>query len=246
MAKSGRQLSASAASTGAIGPLREMRADGGDEVSAGGKTDHADLVRIDMPLRGMLANKPQRALRVLQRCLHFRVVAMTVDQGGTGVGHAVLQQHAGDAARGQPVADLRAFEVHGQDLVAAAGEHHHGHAGVVALGRVHGHRRPADVRGRSRTPASDRGPGPAAFRARSPPGHARARVARRRRGRPVQSRRRRWRTRSDKRRAARGDPAGENGVVPQIHSCANLPRMSWSDGRLFQPRAAKDKNAAGA
>jgi hypothetical protein len=38
-----------------IRPLREVRADGSGEVPAGGKADYADLVRVDMPLRGVLA-----------------------------------------------------------------------------------------------------------------------------------------------------------------------------------------------
>src|SRR5438128_976712 len=61
-----------------IRPLREMRAYGSDEMPAGGKADHADLVRIDTPLRGVLAHQPDRALRVLQRRLYFRIYAPIV------------------------------------------------------------------------------------------------------------------------------------------------------------------------
>ena len=100
-----------------------------------------------MPLRRVLPHQPQRALRVLQRGLHLRVDApiVLVVPPRTRARHAVLQQHAGDAARCQPVADLRALQIHGQELVTPAGKHHHRHAGVAALGRIHRHRRPADI-----------------------------------------------------------------------------------------------------
>jgi len=47
--------------------LREMRADVRDQVAASGKSEHADLVRVDMPLGGVQAQQSDCSLRVLQR-----------------------------------------------------------------------------------------------------------------------------------------------------------------------------------
>ena len=63
-----------------------------------------------------------------------RVVAVAVHQGGTGVGHPGIS-NAGDAAGGQPVADLRCLRSPWPSTVAAAGENDHGHAGIAPWGQ---------------------------------------------------------------------------------------------------------------
>src|SRR6478735_2997283 len=76
----------------------EASADCGGEMSASGETNHANLVCIDMPLRGVLAHETQCALRVLHCRLHLRVIATSVLHRRTRIRHAVLEQNAGDAA----------------------------------------------------------------------------------------------------------------------------------------------------
>jgi len=50
---------------GWIRPLRKLRTDARDDVSASGKPDHANLVRIDVPLHCVQTHQPHGALRVL-------------------------------------------------------------------------------------------------------------------------------------------------------------------------------------
>lgn len=44
----------------------EIRAGLGCEIAAGGESEHADLVRVNMPFRRIEADQSDRALRVLQ------------------------------------------------------------------------------------------------------------------------------------------------------------------------------------
>ena len=81
---------------------------------SGGKAEDADAIGIDVPLGGVRADDAEGALRVLQGGGRFRI--------GAGVGHAVFHQDAGDADGVEPVADFGAFEIDGEDVVAAAGE----------------------------------------------------------------------------------------------------------------------------
>src|ERR1700681_2756448 len=48
--------------------LLEVRAKCSSQVSAGGESQYADTIGINVPLGGMGADNPQRALGVLQRC----------------------------------------------------------------------------------------------------------------------------------------------------------------------------------
>jgi hypothetical protein len=125
----------------------ESRAGLCHQITARRKSEHAHLVRIDMPLGGVQAYQPQRSLRIFQR-RHGRgqIVRTTIalpDVRHTW--HAILQQYAGDATRRQPVAHLAAFEVDRQNLKAAARNHHDRRSGVLALRRVHRHRGARDI-----------------------------------------------------------------------------------------------------
>ena len=73
------------------------------KVSSGRETEHADAVRINVPLDGVGADDPDGALGILER---GRVGGI-----GSGVGHAIFDQHAADASRVQPVAHLSPLEV---------------------------------------------------------------------------------------------------------------------------------------
>src|SRR6187401_2257405 len=81
-----------------IRALVEASADCSGELSACGKADHANLVSIDMPVRGVLAHKPQRALRVLHCPLQLWVITTSVLHRRTRIRHAVLEQNAGNVA----------------------------------------------------------------------------------------------------------------------------------------------------
>ena len=70
--------------------------------------------RIDVPFGGVRADETDGALCVLESGRGFRIRA--------GVGDAIFENDAGDAAVGEPVADFRAFKVHGENVIAAAGE----------------------------------------------------------------------------------------------------------------------------
>ena len=79
-----------------IQPLLEMRADGCHQMPACRKPQYADLVRIDMPLRGMKPYQPHRPLRILQRHRRLRICAPAEP---TSSRNPILQQHASDPFR---------------------------------------------------------------------------------------------------------------------------------------------------
>src|SRR4051812_39705186 len=83
----------------------------------------------------MLTNQPYRALRILKCSLDFGIERVTVLHRRTRVRDAVLQQHAVDAARGQPVADLCALSTHGKSLITATGKYQRSDAAVAILSR---------------------------------------------------------------------------------------------------------------
>ena len=51
---------------GGVEAMVEVIADRGGEMAAGGEAEHADLVRIDVPLGGVKAYQTEGALRVFQ------------------------------------------------------------------------------------------------------------------------------------------------------------------------------------
>src|SRR6185295_7605505 len=107
----------------------------------------ADSVWIDLQLGGMEPQQSHRALSVLQRWLRLRVdatVAVALPRRPR-VRHAILEQHAGDAVRREPVTDLRALEVDREDLIAAARKDDDRRARVVPFRRINRVGRPRDV-----------------------------------------------------------------------------------------------------
>ena len=81
---------------------------------AGGEAEDADAIGIDVPFGGVRTDEADGALRVLEGGGGFWIRA--------GIGHAIFENNAGNAAGGEPVADFGAFEIDGEDVVAAAGE----------------------------------------------------------------------------------------------------------------------------
>ncbi len=94
-------------------------------------------LRIDVPLGGMGADEADGALRVLESGGRFWIWA--------GVGDAIFEDDAGDAAGGKPVADFGAFEVDREDVVAAAGEDDDRGAGGFCGGLVESDRGIGDI-----------------------------------------------------------------------------------------------------
>ncbi len=122
-------------------------ADVGDQMPAGRKAQYADLVRIDMQGLGLVTQDRDRALGVLQGHGHGRrllAVAGVVPVRPT-VRHAVFQHDAGHPLGGGPIADLGAFQVDGQDLVAAPREHHHRSPRIAPPGGIDREGRPGDI-----------------------------------------------------------------------------------------------------
>ena len=104
---------------------------------SGGEAEHADAIGIDVPLSGVRADKADGALRVLKSGGGFRIRA--------GVGDAIFEDDAGDAAGGEPVADFGAFEIHRENVIAAAGENDDCGAGGFGGRLVEGDSRRGDV-----------------------------------------------------------------------------------------------------
>ncbi len=126
-----------------IEALVVVHAHGCDEVPARGEAKHADLARIDVPLGGTGSHESHRPLRILQGHPGLRVRAGFWIR--THIRHPVLHHHARDASGSQPVADLGALEIHGQDLISTTRENDDCGARVLALCRIDGHGRPRDV-----------------------------------------------------------------------------------------------------
>jgi hypothetical protein len=70
-AKSGRQLSWSAASIGRVEALVVVRAQGSGQMRSGGEAEDADAVGIDLPLGGVSAHQAYGALRIFKGCGRF-------------------------------------------------------------------------------------------------------------------------------------------------------------------------------
>ena len=104
---------------------------------SGREAEHADSLGIDVPFDGVLANYAHGALSVLEGGVGFGVRA--------GAGDAILHEHAGDSGGVEPVADLGAFEIDGEDVVAASGKDDDGRSGVGRFGRIDGEGRYGDV-----------------------------------------------------------------------------------------------------
>ena len=115
----------------------EVGAERGSKMGARGEAEHAYAIGIDVPLGCVLANHAEGALRILQSRGGFGI--------RTGVGHAILHQHAGHVDGVEPVADLCAFKIDGENLVAAAGKDNHRRSRCGAFRRINRQRRIRDV-----------------------------------------------------------------------------------------------------
>ena len=108
---------------GRVGFLIEIGAGRGGQVAAGGESQHADAGGVDAPF---LARD-----RTTRKARWASCSGRGVADGAFMGRHAVFQQHAGDADGIQPLADFGAFEIEGQDTVAAAGRDDDRCAGVL-------------------------------------------------------------------------------------------------------------------
>ena len=99
----------------------------GGEVASGGEADDADFVGVDVPLGGVGAGDADGLLGVLH--------VLGVFGEAAAFGDSVFDGDAGDADGVEPVADLGAFEVPSEVVVAAAGEDEDCGSGVVLRGR---------------------------------------------------------------------------------------------------------------
>lgn len=125
---------------GSIGAFIKTGAGGGNEMAAGGEADDADFVAGDAPVGSLGAYERDGALSVFERQGRFAVRFFLV------IWDAIFQEHSGNAFGVEPVTNLGAFEIDGEDLIAAAGKDDDSGAGVfVAFRRVDGHGRHGDV-----------------------------------------------------------------------------------------------------
>ena len=111
---------------GVVSALVEIRAGSGGEMASGGESEHTDALGVDLPFASVVADEADGALGVLEG----RGVARSAGAGG----HTVLEQGAVDADGVEPAADLGAFEVEGEDVVASAWKDDHGGAGILLFG----------------------------------------------------------------------------------------------------------------
>ena len=96
-----------------------MRAQRAGQMPAGGKAQHADARRIDLPLRRASPHSANGPLAIHHR--HRMHVA--------GAVHAVLEHKRGDAKRSKPIADIEPLVGHRQAAVTAARKNNDGGAG---------------------------------------------------------------------------------------------------------------------
>ena len=108
-----------------IEALLVVGAESGGEMCTGREAEHADALRIDVPLRSVRADHADSSLGVLKRGVRL--------WEGPRVRNPVFQQNAGDCFFAQPVANLSAFQIDGKNVVAASGENDDRGAGVLAF-----------------------------------------------------------------------------------------------------------------
>lgn len=78
-------------------------------MTAGGKTENADSIQIEIPFARVLARQPKRALRVEQR------------HEGALSRQPIFQHDAGDIVLAQPARDAVTFGFQAKHFVTAAG-----------------------------------------------------------------------------------------------------------------------------
>src|SRR5260370_42623118 len=108
-----------------IEPLIKMSAERRRKVSSCGETEHADALRVNLPLRRVGTHDTERALCVLKRGRGFGI--------RTCVRNTVLQQNTSDSHRVEPLTHFRAFQVNRKNSVAAGWKHKDGRARALAL-----------------------------------------------------------------------------------------------------------------
>ena len=72
---------------------------------SGRESEHADAMRINVPLGGVGPDHSERALGILKSSRRLGI--------RSGVGHTIFEQNAIDAHGVQPLANLGAFEFNG-------------------------------------------------------------------------------------------------------------------------------------
>ena len=105
-----------------------MRAEEDGEMGAGGEADDADAVGVDVPVGGVGAGEAHGLLGVFEVGGIFWIAAI--------FWNAVLDEQACHADGVEPVADVEAFAIPGEDAVAAARKDESGGAGVVIVRRI--------------------------------------------------------------------------------------------------------------
>src|SRR5579871_1212287 len=113
-----------------IESLIEMCAECYSEMAPGGKAQHSDTIGVNMPLGGVTSNQAQRPLRILKSQGRLGI--------GSGARYTIFDQNAGDAGGSEPVADLGAFQVGDENVVAASGKNDNRRPGVFSSWRVQG------------------------------------------------------------------------------------------------------------
>src|SRR5689334_13044587 len=101
----------------AVKTLVPVRADRRHHMPTSGETEYSDFVRIDMPARCLGAHESDGSLCVEQCGV---TVAIRPDSEAR---HTILQQHAGDASRRQPIAGFGTFEIDGENEITTTREH---------------------------------------------------------------------------------------------------------------------------
>jgi hypothetical protein len=109
-----------------------------------------------MIFRGMEADQPHRPLGILERHRGLRIDLARPIPLRSRVRNAVLQQYACDPLCRQPITDLGALKIDGQDVIAPTWKHDDCNTGIPSLGRIDRYRRSRDVRNREPRPARNR------------------------------------------------------------------------------------------
>src|SRR3954469_19880761 len=94
-------------------------------MSASGKAQNANTLRVDSPLFSVIPRNSNGSLRILQRLLVARRLFR--------LRYPIFHQGRCDSDTVQPVANFRPFQVIGQYAITATWEDQHGGAGVLVF-----------------------------------------------------------------------------------------------------------------
>ena len=142
---------------GRISRLEDV-ADLRDQIAAGRKSNHSDLVRIDLQLARPRSDESDRPLRILEgpRDVGRDRAPAFLTPIVIGAWDSILRQDAGDPLCRQPIADFGAPDGEDDRPKAAAREDDHGRTSADAFGREHGHGRRSDIEHGLGVAAADR------------------------------------------------------------------------------------------